>query len=105
MPPKASGGAPHPRVSNPRRRGDKGGAPAHQGLVPLPLQPMGPSGIGGPTRWTPETFPADPVQYRYDPETFRCPFNNFPYIKLYLRTIPELLVTSGISSGTPNNIR
>ena len=57
VPPKASGGAPHPRVSNPRRRGAKGGAPAHQGLVPLPLQPMGPSGIGGPTRWTPGTLP------------------------------------------------
>ncbi len=27
------------------------------------------------------------------------------YINLYLRTIPELLVTSGISSGTPNNFR
>ena len=26
-------------------------------------------------------------------------------MNLYLRTIPELLVTSGISSGTPNNIR
>ena len=52
LPPKASEAPPTPRVSNPRRRGDKGGAPAHQGLVPLPLQPMGPSGIGGPTRWT-----------------------------------------------------
>ena len=39
------------------------------------------------------------------PELFRNPNNNFPYINLYLRTIPELLVTSGISSGTPNNIR
>ena len=28
-----------------------------------------------------------------------------PYIKLYLRTIPEFLVMSTISSGTPNNIR
>ena len=53
LPPKASGGAPSPRVPNPRRRvGPRGGAPAHQGLVPLPLQPMGPSGIGGPTRWS-----------------------------------------------------
>ena len=63
--PQAKWGAPTPRVSNPRRRGrPKGGAPAHQGLVPLPLQPMGPSGIGGPTRWTPETLPVVPVQYR-----------------------------------------
>ena len=64
LPPKENGGAPTPRVSNPRRRGAKGGAPAHQGLVPLPLQPMGPSGIGGPTRWTPGTLPVVPVQYR-----------------------------------------
>ena len=64
LPPKASGGAPSPRVPNPRRRGAKEGAPAHQGLVPLPLQPMGPSGIGGPTRWTPGTLPVVPVQYR-----------------------------------------
>ena len=63
--PQAKGGAPNPRVSNPRRRGrPKGGAPAHQGPVPLTLQPMGPSGIGGPTRWTPETLPVVPVQYR-----------------------------------------
>ena len=38
-------------------------------------------------------------------ELSRIPNNNFPYINLYLRTIPELLMTSGISSGTPNNIR
>ena len=66
---------------------------------------MCPPGRGGPTRWTPETLPVAPVQYRYATETFRCPFNHFPYINLYLRTITELLVTSGISSGTPNNIR
>ena len=65
LPPQGKWGAPHPRVSNPRRRGrPKGGAPAHQGLVLLPLQPMGPSGIGGPTRWTPGTLPVVPVQYR-----------------------------------------
>ena len=56
-PPSQVGRPPTPRVSNPRRRGrPMGGAPAHQGLVPLPLQPMGPSGIGGPTRWTPGPF-------------------------------------------------
>ena len=65
LPPKSGGAPPTPRVSNPRRRGrPMGGAPAHQGLVPLPLQPMGPSGIGGPTRWTPGTLPVVPVQYR-----------------------------------------
>ena len=62
-------------------------------------------GRGGPSRWTPGTLPVPPVQYRYDPETSRCPFDNFPYINLYLRTLPELLVTSRIPSGTPNNIR
>ena len=104
--PKPSGAPPTPRVSNPRRGGrPKGGAPAHQGLVPLPLQPIRPSGRGGPSRWTPGTPPVAPVQYRYAPETFRRPYDNFPYINLYIRTIPEHLVTSGISSGTPNNIR
>ena len=65
LPPKASGGAPSPRVPNPRRRGGPGGA--HQptrGWFPYPLQPMGPSGIGGPTRWTSGTLPVVPVQYQ-----------------------------------------
>ena len=82
-----------------------GGAPAHQGLVPLPVQPMGPSEIGGPTRWTPGTLPVVPVQYRVTPKLSQWPKYHFLYSFLYLRTIPELLVTSGISSGTPNNIR
>ena len=30
---------------------------------------------------------------------------DFLYINLYLRTIPELLVTSENSSGTPDNFR
>ena len=106
LPPKSSGAPPTPRVSNPRRRGrPKGGAPAHQGLVPLPLQPMGPSEIGGPTRWTPGTLSVVPVQYRLPPKLSRWPKLVFLYINLHLRTIPELLVTSGISSGTPNNFR
>ena len=66
---------------------------------------MGPSGIGGPTRWTPGTLPVVPVQYRWTPKLSRWPKLDFPYIILYLRTIPELLVTSGISSGTLNNFR
>ena len=36
---------------------------------------------------------------------FRRPNTIIPYIKLYLRTIPEFLVMSMISFGTPNNIR
>ena len=65
---------------------------------------MRPSGRGGPSRWTPETLPVAPVQYRYALETFRCPYDSFPYINLYLRTILELLVMSGISSGTVRNL-
>ena len=36
-----------------------------------------------------------------NPNFSRNPNNNFPYINLYLWTIPELLATSGISSGPP----
>ena len=36
------------------------------------------------------------------PKLFRNPGNHFPYMKLYLRTRPELLVMSRISSETPN---
>ena len=104
--PKSGGAPPTPRVSNPRRRGrPKGGTPAYKGLVPLPLKPMGPFGIGGPTRWTPGTLSVVPVQYRLPPKLSRWPKLDFLYINLHLRTIPELLVTSGISSGTPNNFR
>ena len=40
------------------------------------------------------------------PELFPEPEQQLSiYINLYLQTIPELLVTSRISSGTPNNIR
>ena len=52
--------SPMPKVGNPRG----GGAPAHKGLVPFNFQPTGPSGTGGPTRWTPGTLPVVPVQYR-----------------------------------------
>ena len=64
---------------------------------------MGPSGIGGPTRWTPGTLSVVSIQYRATPKLSRWPKYHFLYIILHLRTIPELLVTSGISSGTPNN--
>ena len=40
---------------------------AHQptrGWFHSPLQPMGPSGMGGPDRWTPGTLPVVPIQYR-----------------------------------------
>ena len=66
---------------------------------------MGPSGMGGPTRWTPGTLPVVPVQYRVTSKLSRWPKQHFLYSFLYLRTISELLVPSGISPGTPNNIR
>ena len=40
-----------------------------------------------------------------EPEPFRRPNTIIPYIKLYLRTIPEFLVMSVILFRTPNNIR
>ena len=66
---------------------------------------MGPSRMGGPTRWTPGTLPVVLVHYWETPKLSRWPKYHFLYIILYLRTIPELLVMFGISSGTPNNIR
>ena len=65
---------------------------------------MGPSGTGGPTRWTPGTLPVVPVQYRVTPKLSQWPKQHFLYIILYLRTIPELLLTSEISSGTANKL-
>ena len=94
----------------------KGGRPWRSNLprgrrprgVECPPRQVGrppPSGIGGPTRWTPWTLPVVPVQYRVTPKLSRWPKQHFLYIILYHRTIPELLVTSEISSGTPNNFR
>ena len=105
-PPKASGGAPSPRVPNPRRMGAQGGgAPAHYGLVPLPTSAHGALRDG----WS---HPVDPRDPSGGPGTIpvtlnlpRWPKVHFLYIILHLRTILELLVTSGISSGTPNNFR
>ena len=70
--PKSSGAPPHPRVSNPRRRGEAhGGCPsplwagslptsAHGALRdrwPHPVDPRDPSGGPGTIPVTPETFP------------------------------------------------
>ena len=103
--PPSKGAPPLGFPPNPRRMGPRGGAHSPPGAGSCPTQPMWPPGRGGPSRWTPGTLPVAPVQYRYAPETFQCPYDNFPYINLYLRTISELLVTSGIPSGTPNNFR
>ena len=65
LPPKARGAPPLGFPPNPRRMGPKGeGAQPTKGLVPLHTQPIGPSGAGGPFRWTPGTPPVVPVQYR-----------------------------------------
>src|SRR3954467_4692747 len=57
---------------------------------PHPVDPRDPSGGPGTMPGTPETLPMA---------------QHFLYIFLPLRTIPELLMTSGISSGTVNNFR
>ena len=66
---------------------------------------MGPSGIAGPTRWTPGTLPVVPVQYRLPPKLSRWPKLDFLYKNLHLWTISRLLVMSVITSGTPKNLR
>ena len=65
VPPKPGGAPPHPRVPNPRRMGwAKGAHQPTMGWFSSPLWPMGPSGMGGPTRWTPGTLSVVPVEYR-----------------------------------------
>ena len=69
-----------------------------------PLGPCGPHTLGGPHFYT----PLEPSKrFRYPAEIFRNFFdtsgNHFPYMNLILRTSPELLVRSMISSGTPNH--
>ena len=61
-------------------------------------------------KWAPPWNPPEhsrsfPVQYQKKPNFSGIPKNNFPYINLYPRTIPELLVISRIPSGTPNNLQ
>ena len=63
LPPKAG----HPPLGFPQTLGAwalGGGAQPTKGLVPLHIQPIGPSGAGGPSRWTPGTPPVVPVQYQ-----------------------------------------
>ena len=72
VPPKASGAPPHPRVSNPRRRGEAHGgcpSPLRAGSLPTsahgalrdgwhhPVDPRDPSGGPGTIPGDPETFP------------------------------------------------
>ena len=106
VPPKASGAPPHPRVSNPRRRGKAHGvAPSPLGVGSLPTSAHG----ALRDRWPHPVDPRDPSggpgTIPVTPKLSRWPKLDFLYIILHLRTIPEPLVTSGISSGTPNNFR
>ena len=80
----------------------EGGAQPLSGLAcPLPLAHEAPQHLPG----LPKHLSVMLVITRYLRNTpgLQKPF--VQYINLYLQTIPELLITSGISSGTPNNIR
>ena len=74
----------------------------HGGLHPQPmwtwctthLAHVVPPGQVGPTVGPPEPSRRFPVRYRKNPELFRNPKINFPYMNLILRTIPNLLVMS-----------
>ena len=80
----------------------EGGAQPLSGLVcPFPFGPLGPPTLAG----APETPFGHAGHSLVPPEHFRTPIPFVQYINLHRRTIPELLVMSGISSGTPNNIR
>ena len=105
-PPKPGGAPPHPRVPNPRRMGwAKGGAPAHYGLVPLPTLAHGALRDGWPHPVDPRDPSGGPGTIPVTSKLSRWLKLHFLYIILHLRTIPELLVMSRISSGTPNNFR
>ena len=80
------------------------GEGAHNPLVgwfsPFPW-PMKPPTLAG----APEIPFGHAGHQAVPPEHFRTPKPFIQYINLHLRTIPGLLVTSGFSSETPNNIR
>ena len=82
-----------------------GRLPSPPGAGAPPLGPMCPPGWVGPSGWTPGTHSSLPVHYRKYLKLFWNPNTTFLYINLYLRTIPELLMMSRISSGTPNILR
>ena len=82
-----------------------GGAPAHYGLVPLPTSAHGALRDGWPHPVDPRDPSGGPGTIPVTPKLSRWPKLHFLYIILHLRTIPELLMTSRISSGTANNFR
>ena len=83
--------------------GPKGGTPAHYGLVPLRTSAHGALRDGWPQPVDPRDPSGSPGTIPVTPNLSRWPKLHFLYIILHLRAIPELLVTSRISSGTPNN--
>ncbi len=98
LPPKPGGGAPPPQVTWERVWG------AHHPLVGWfapPLWPMRPSNTcrGSQTPFSHAGHSLVP------PEHIRTPRPFVQYIDLHRRTIPELLMASGFTSGTPNYLR
>ena len=77
---------------------------AHVGLCD-PSGPCWSSGIGGPHYGTLRNLLEPPVQYRKILNFSGNPENDFPYMNLILRTIPDLLVMSWIPSETSNKLR
>src|SRR6187399_387232 len=98
--PRGGGGAP-PYGGRGGGAGGGGGAQPYEGCCVPPLWPIRPETPSG----TPETPFGHPPISRCSPVHFRTPITLILYINLRPRTIPETLVTSGISSGTPNNLR
>ena len=95
-------GAPPPPTSlGAQGEGPGGGAQPLEGCGVPPCGPLGPELLPEP----PKPLSGTPPISRCSPEHFRTPKPFILYINLRLRTIPETLVMSGISSGTPNNLR
>ena len=105
LPPKSSGAPPTLGFPTLGAGEAHGGCPSPLGAGSLPTSAHG----ALRDRWPHPVDPRDPSggpgTIPVTPKLSRWPKLHFLYIILHLRTIPELLVTSGISSGTPNNFR
>ena len=82
-----------------------GGAPSPPGAGSPPTSAHGALRDGWPHPVDPRDPSGGPGTIPVTPNPSRWPKPHFLYIILHLRTILELLVTFGISSGTPNNFR